>query len=63
MFLPLPLTSHILILPSSPADSSRCPVSGKKRIALTPCAAQEPVDTELVQGLMTGCLRHTAPLL
>ena len=32
----VPGTSQILTLPSSPADSSRWPVSGKKRIALTP---------------------------
>ena len=29
MHLPVPLTSQILILPSRPADSSRCPVLGK----------------------------------
>lgn len=32
----LPYTSQILTLPSRPADSSRWPLLGKKRMALTP---------------------------
>ena len=42
MHLPEPNTSQILTLPSRPADSSRWPLAGKKRMALTPfvCPAQ-----------------------
>ena len=36
MHLPEPFTSQILILVSMPADSSRWPCFGKKRMAETP---------------------------
>ena len=38
--------THILTLPSSPADSSRWPCLGKKRMALTPLVWPDQVCTQ-----------------